>query len=385
MTVIAKPATLAPVAGDPGRVEAFIPTPCVQNHAAFLHILPGGDLGCVWFGGTQEGVPDISVHFSRLAAGATRWSDAVRLSDDPTRSEQNPLLFTAPDGRLWLLWTAQVSGHQDTAIIRRRISEDGGRSWGPIETMLDRPGVFIRQPIVVTRDGAWLLPAWLCPTPPAGAWRGDDDTALVLVSADQGKTWRAVDVPGSTGCVHMNILKLHDGTMLALYRSRWADAIHASRSADGIAWSAPEPTGLPNNNSSIQATVLANGHVALAYNHSSAEQATGRRLSLYDDIGGELPAEAAAGSRSAFWGAPRAPMTIAISEDGGRSWPHRRDVEVGDGYCLTNNSKDRLNREFSYPSILQGPDGALHLAFTYWRQAIKHVRVSEAWVKGGGA
>jgi predicted neuraminidase len=249
--------------------------------------------------------------------------------------------------------------------------------------MLDRPGIFIRQPIVVARTGEWLLPAWLCPTPAAGAWRGDDDMALVLVSSDEGGSWRAEDVPGSTGCVHMNILALHDGTLLALYRSRWADRIHASRSADGIHWTAPQPTELPNNNSSIQATVLANGHVALAYNHASAEQATGRRLSLYDDIGGELPAEAAPGARSAFWGAPRAPMTLAISEDGGRSWPHRRDVEIGDGYCLTNNSRDRLNREFSYPSILQAPDGALHLAFTYWRQAIKHVRIDEAWVKDG--
>lgn len=382
MNVIAKPPVLAPVAGDAGRWECFIPTPCVQNHAAFLHVLPGGDLGCVWFGGTQEGVPDISVHFSRLAPGADRWSDPVRLSDDPTRSEQNPLLFTAPDGALWLLWTAQVSGHQDTAIVRRRISHDGGATWGPIGTLLDRSGLFIRQPIIVTPKGEWLLPAWLCPTPPAGAWRGDDDTALVMVSRDEGKTWTAHDVPGSTGCVHMDILPLQDGTMLAVYRSRWADFVYASRSTDGINWSAPEPTELPNNNSSVQATVLANGHVAIAYNHSSAADATGRRLSLYDDIGGELPAEAPAGARSAFWGAPRAPMTIAISEDGGRTWPHRRDVEVGDGYCLTNNSKDQLNREFSYPSILQTPDGALHLAFTYWRQAIKYVRVSEAWVKG---
>lgn len=382
MNVIAKPPVLAPVPGDAGRWECFIPTPCVQNHAAFLHVLPGGDLGCVWFGGTQEGVPDISVHFSRLAPGADRWSGPVRLSDDPARSEQNPLLFTAPDGALWLLWTAQVSGHQDTAIVRRRISHDGGATWGPIGTLLDRPGLFIRQPIIVTPNGEWLLPAWLCPTPPAGAWRGDDDTALVMVSRDEGKTWTAHDVPGSTGCVHMDILPLKDGTLLAVYRSRWADFVYASRSADGITWSAPEPTELPNNNSSIQATVLANGHVAIAYNHSSAENATGRRLSLYDDIGGELPAEAPAGARSAFWGAPRAPMTIAISEDGGRTWPHRRDVEVGDGYCLTNNSKDQLNREFSYPSILQTPDGALHLAFTYWRQAIKYVRVSEAWVKG---
>lgn len=369
----------------PGLAARFIPTPCVQNHAAFLHLLPDGDLGCVWFGGTQEGVPDISVYFSRLAPGAAAWSAPQKLSDDATRSEQNPMLFTAPDGALWLLWTAQVSGHQDTAIIRRRISADGGRSWGPIETMLDRPGLFIRQPIVVTKTGDWLLPAWLCPTPAAGAWRGDDDTALVLISSDRGRSWQAVDVPGSTGCVHMNILALQDGTQLALYRSRWADRIHAARSANGRDWSAPQPTELPNNNSSVQATVLANGHIALAYNHSSAEQATGRRLSLYDDIGGELPAEAPVGARTAFWGAPRAPMTIAISEDGGRSWPHRRDVETGDGYCMTNNSKERLNRELSYPSILQGPDGALHLAYTHFRQAIRHVTVTEAWVRGDAA
>ncbi len=363
----------------PGRADAFIPTVTVQNHAAFLHVLPGGGLGCVWFGGTQEGIPDVSVYFARLLGN--RWTEPVKLSHDTERSEQNPLLFTAPDGALWLLWTAQVSGHQDTAIIRRRISRDGGGSWGPVETMLDRPGIFIRQPIVVARDGAWLLPAWLCPTPPAGAWRGDEDTSLVLVSTDQGRSWAPHDVPGSTGAVHMNILPLADGTLLALYRSRWADAVHASRSADGRAWSAPEPTELPNNNSSIQAAVLANGHVVLAYNHARATEGMAKRLSLYDDIGGALPATTKPGAREAIWGTPRAPMTLAISEDGGRSWPHRRDVETGDGYCLTNNSKDRLNRELSYPSIVQAPDGALHLAFTHWRQAIKHVRVTEAWAK----
>ena len=112
--MIDRPEILAPAPGDPARIEAFIPTPCVQNHAAFLLPLPGGDMGCVWFGGTQEGVPDISVHFSRLEAGADRWSPAERLSDDPTRSEQNPLLFHAPDGKLWLLWTAQISGNQPT-------------------------------------------------------------------------------------------------------------------------------------------------------------------------------------------------------------------------------------------------------------------------------
>ena len=145
-----------------------------------------------------------------------------------------------------------------------------------------------------------------------------------------------------------------------------------------------QPTELPNNNSSIQAARLASGHLAMVYNHSSAADATDRRLSLYDDIGGGedlAPAAPPATGRSAFWGAPRAPMTLAISADEGRTWPVRRNLEVGDGYCMTNNSKDGLNREFSYPSICQTPDGRIHVTYTYWRQAIKYVRVAEDWAR----
>lgn len=385
--IIDKPETLAAAPGDAARQECFIPTPCVQNHAAFLMELPGGDLGCTWFGGTQEGVPDISVRFSRLVPGATRWTPAQTLSDDPTRSEQNPLLFPAPDGSLWLLWTAQISGNQDTALIRRRISTDGGSSWGPIETMIgEQPGfgTFIRQPIIVTQAGDWLLPIWRCTKPPIGAWTGDLDTSSVMLSADQGRSWTEHAVPDSTGTCHMCILDMQDGTLVAFYRSRWADFVYRSTSSDGgRTWTAPAPTTLPNNNASIQAIRLADGGIAILFNDSSAKDATGRRLSLYDDIGGdEAPAAPPALGRSAFWGAPRAPMTLAVSHDGGLTWPRRRNLETGDGFCMTNNSKEKLNREFSYPSLRQAADGSLHIAYTYWRQAIKYVRVPLDWVRG---
>ncbi len=81
--------------GLAGQTEAFIPSPCPQNHAANLLTLGDGSLACVWFGGTQEGMADISVHMARLEPGASRWSDAVKLADDATRSEQNPILFQA--------------------------------------------------------------------------------------------------------------------------------------------------------------------------------------------------------------------------------------------------------------------------------------------------
>ncbi|MEU8149498.1 exo-alpha-sialidase [Nonomuraea sp. NPDC048901] len=388
---------------DPDRHEAYLIAPAVQNHAANIMALGNGDLGCVWFGGTQEGVADISIWFSRLEKGAEAWSAPTRLSDDLTRSEQNPVLFPTPADELWLLYTAQRAGNQDTAEVRCRISRDDGHTWGPVRTLFpatSRGGVFVRQPVLVLPSGRWLLPVFNCVTTPGKRWVGDRDTSSLMISDDEGRTWREQPVPESTGCVHMNIHLLADGTLLALFRSRWADAIYASRSADeGETWSAPAATELPNNNSSIQYVTLSDDRLALVFNASSAADAVERRVSLYDEIdddglaatpagptgeepapaGREEPAVVGGDERTAFWGAPRAPMTLALSADGGRTWPIRRDLEVGDGYCLTNNSRDGLNREFSYPSIQETADGDLHIVFTYHRRVIKYVRVRPEW------
>jgi len=388
---------------EPGRRQALLPAPQVQNHAANLAVLPDGSLGCVWFGGTQEGVPDISVWFSQLRPGQTVWTDPVQLSDDPTRSEQNPILHVHDSGQVWLLWTSQHAGNQDTARVLRRISDDGGNTWGPIHTLLNETpegGVFVRQPIVALPGGRLLLPIFHCVRVPGQRWVGDRDYSSVMISDDGGESWREVVVPDSTGCVHMNIGRLSDGTLIALYRSRWADAVYRSTSHDnGESWTPPTPTELPNNNSSIQFVVLPDDRLALVFNESSAADATARRTSLYDEIDDDGLADtpppaprsepdsgppAVGAERAAFWGAPRAPMTLALSSDGGRYWPVRRNIEVGDGYCLSNNSRDGLNREYSYPSIAAA-DGPLHIAFTRFRQAIEYVEISAPWIEASGS
>ena len=180
------PGQLHAASGDEARIDAYLPSATVQNHAANLIALDNGDLLCAWFGGTQEGVPDISIYLSRLAQGTTVWSAPVRLSEDATRSEQNPVLFAAPDGKLWLVYTAQLSGHQNTSIVRRRISADNGHTWGPIDTLFDTPGTFVRQPIVIAPDGAWLCPVFLCRVAPGERWSGNDDISVVMRSTDAG-------------------------------------------------------------------------------------------------------------------------------------------------------------------------------------------------------
>ncbi|KAI7091669.1 hypothetical protein KC356_g418 [Hortaea werneckii] len=356
----------------------FIPSATPQCHASNLLLLRNGDLLCAWFGGTQEGKPDISIYLSRKAANSKVWTDAEKVTFDNSRSEQNPVLFESPYGDIWLLYTSQNAGDQDSAVVKRQVSSDGGHSWSQAELLFSEPGTFIRQPVIPLEDGTLVIPTFKCRTEPGTRWIGNDDISSVRISQDQGQSWREQEVPNSFGAVHMEIQRLKSGGYLALYRSRWADHIYLSRSPNGIDWSEPQPTGLPNPNAGICFNVLSSGRVLVVYNHSSKANALGQREGLYDDIAeaGDVRKNQTSkhAGKEAFWGAPRAPLCLAWSDDEGKSWTSKV-LEEGDGYCMTNNSEEKLNRELSYPSMTLGADGLVHIAFTFWRQKIKYVQL----------
>ena len=356
-----------------GGVQAYLPSPMVQNHAAFLAFLPGGDLACAWFGGTMEGRGDISIWMSRLATGATTWSPAQRLTDAADRSEQNPVLFVAPDGVVWLFHTSQPGGRQDECQIMARLSQDGGNSFGPARRVGDFTGIFVRQPVQITPSGRWLLPGFHCIAPPGDRWTGGLDVAVALYSEDQGASWAASEVPDSLGAVHMNPVPALNGIAPAFYRDRFSAHVRRSLSLDGgDTWGPPAPTNMPNNNSSVQAVRLADGRIAMVLNPVNATMSDQRRASLYD----EIETDAVAGTGGAIWGVPRAPMALALSDDNGASFHIAAVLDEGSGACLSNNSVEGLNKELSYPSILQDPSGDLHIAYTYHRRAIKYLRLA---------
>ncbi|HWJ88931.1 MAG TPA: exo-alpha-sialidase [Pelagibacterium sp.] len=367
-----------------GKAEAFLPSPAVQNHAAFLERFEDGTLACLWFGGTLEGKSDISIYGSTLAPGAAHWSAPVQLSNDPDRSEQNPVL--AHNGHEWQLFhTAQPSGNQDECLLRARTVslENGVLTAGEPRTIGLPLGSFIRARFVRRKDGAWMMPIFRCIPRPGQRWNGSHDNAAVGVSHDDGETWTLEDVPGSTGSVHMTIVPLDGDEMVAFYRRRQSDFVHRSVSTDGgITWSATEPTDVPNNNSSINVIRLSDGRLAMVCNPSSAATSNDRRVSLYDEIeeGDDRPD--ASGGCEPIWGVPRAPLSLCISTDGGKTFPLRRVIDDSAGTCLSNNSEDGRNKELSYPYLLEGDGGELHVAYTYFRRAIKYVRLPAGWIDG---
>ena len=350
---------------DMGTLEAFLPTGGYPTaHAPALLELTDGTLLCAWFGGTYEGSADIRIICSRLEPESGRWTEPVDISGDPNRSEQNPSLFNGPDGAVWAVYTAQLDRQagkdnmQFTSQIRCQKSTDGGRTWDAYETLFAREGSFCRQPIQVLSSGRWIFANWLCTDSVDGL--SGDPTAF-QISDDRGKTWRQADMPESNGRVHANVVELGNGRLAAFMRSREADFIYRSESFDwGDSWSKPVPTPLPNNNSSISAVRLQSGRIAIAYNPTCTPEPV---------------------SGKAAWPGLRCPVAVALSEDGGITFPMIRWMERGEGFMGEENKTN--NRQYEYPYLMQSRDGMLHLAYAaYTRKGVKYMRFSEADVMG---
>lgn len=365
---------------------AILPAPTLQTHAAFIARLPDDSLACTWFGGTREGKSDISIYASILDEGSMHWGAAVRLTDDPDRSEQNPVIFTAPDGQVWLFNTAQPASNQDEArVFMRPVFREGHRLVAGEKSDTGLPnGSFIRARPFVGNDDAWVLPLFCCNPRPGIRWRGAFDNAAIAISEDGGANWSVAQVPDSPGAVHMSPVALNDSEMVAFYRRRQSDMVHRSESHDGgHSWSSPVPTDVPNNNSSIGVARLADGVIGLICNPVSAAQSQTRSASLCKAL--EDPAdrleEVQEGCKP-IWGVERAPLELCLSFDGGLTFPVRYVIEDSDGTCLSNNSIDGKNKELSYPVMLSREDGGLDIAYTLYRRAIRHVRLDAVTLSG---
>ncbi|GAU76478.1 exo-alpha-sialidase [Fusibacter sp. 3D3] len=343
-----------------------IPTLFPHNHASNILSLSNGELLCVWFGGSCEGKSDISIQCSRLKKDAVDWEIPHILSDDSERSEQNPILFELEPGIIWLIYTAQVGIHQDTAVVRWRKSTDYGRTWGAIEDLFDESGIFVRNPPVVLENGTILLPAYYCLKSETGFL--GDDYSVIKRSIDGGKTWTETLIEGSQGLVHMTLVALDEEKLIGFFRSRRADAIYMTVSTDGgKCWHLPKPTTLPNNNASIQCTKLLNGDLAMVFNNVNKEMAppAENRPPWFEKTDMDTTGVKASDKPSAVWGVRRSPLVLGISKDAGMTWSIEKILITKDGYDG--------EPEFSYPSIKQSADGQIHVTYTHLRQYICHL------------
>ncbi len=339
--------------------ETYLPILDPSSHAANLLELKNGDVLCVWFSGAWEGQSGVGIVMARRPHGSRNWRSPVLIDRQAGASYQNPVLFQELDGTLDLYHsTQQADAGEANAHVLHLVSNDDGVTWTKPTLLFGKPGAFTRHPVVILKDGAWMLPLSYITSAGIGA---DSETnySATEISRDNGATWKECVMAGSEGKIQPSVVALAPGRLIAFFRSRASDFIFSSASSDGCVWSPATATVLPNNNASIQAFRLHDGHVVMAFNNSSKSSA-----------GGGL----------------RKPLSVALSLDGGSTWPYVRDVEEGrHGYGLAEQTpKEPGREEYSYPSIIETREGEILVAFTYRRQTIKVVSITEDWIRQEG-
>ena len=309
-------------------------------HCATLCTLPDGTLLAAWFGGKFETAPDVAILGARRAPSAGTWSAPEVLVDVPDHALGQPVFLAHPNGELWLFFVVVMDASPAPALPFNALppiagwtsaqpfaqrSPDGGCTWGAPVQLMDYPGLMFRSRPLVLSDRI-ILPVY------------DENTwqSRMMISDDQGETWRLTE-PLSTpqGNIHPCVIALPDGRLLAYLRTGGlGGVIWRSESRDrGETWTQPTPTTLPNPNSGIDLLRLQSGRLALAFNNSDHQ---------------------------------RTPLCVALAEEDER-WRWIRTLEDGDG-------------EFSYPTLAQTGDGAIHLVYTYRREHIHYARFDESWL-----
>jgi predicted neuraminidase len=318
------------------REFIFTSAPFASCHASTLVELPNGDLLAAWFGGSGEGQPDVAIWGAWRRGG--HWSAPFPLAREPGTPTWNPVLFYSRDGRLWLYYKFGPSPSTWTAA--RLWSADGAQTWSKPEHLPAGVSGPIKDKPLVLEDGtivagtsvesyrSWA--AWIERSTDDGrSWTKHGPITLPPASRGPGAAIQApVTTEGASGIIQPAVVSL-GGNRLRLYARSTLDigAICVADSWDrGVTWSAARPLGLPNPNSGIDAVRLHDGRIILAYNHTKSG---------------------------------RTPLNLAVSEDGEQ---FRMFAVLGEGAG-----------EYSYPAIIQGKDGSLHITYTWNRTRIRYV------------
>ena len=296
------------------------PTPSCHASTIALH---EGSFYAAWFGGTREGENDVGIWLSKKEGG--HWEIPVKMSATENIPHWNPVLFSF-SGRLFLYYkkSSEISGWQTFY----KIFENG--VWSEEKELVpgDRGGrgPVKNKPVKLT-NGSIIAPASLedaKESPGKNRWN-----AFVDISFDC-LNWQAQElIPADVNLIQPSIWETNAG-IHAFMRSD-AGAVYRSDSSDsGKTWGKAYASGLPNNNSGLDA-VYTDGNLYVVYNPVSQN-----------------------------WGA-RTPLVISKSKNNGTTWSETLILEDSEG-------------EYSYPSVIEA-NGFLHIVYKYQRKSVMYVNL----------
>ncbi len=269
------------------------------------------------------------------------WSDPCLVIDG--RSSLLPIprtviignFWTDPSGKLWLFFD-QTMNHFDGRSGLWAIVCKNPDSENPVWSKPKRiwHGSMLNKPVVLS-SGEWLLPSYLLEREGYGPFKGifselDPYRGVnVLVSKDQGKTWKLRGVRSFPypDWHEAMIVEKYDGQLWMMARTK--KGIMESFSSDqGATWTKPSETAtnIQHPNSRFFFRRLASGRLLLIKNGKELHQHSGRNY-----------------------------FSAWLSEDDGKTWEGGLVIE------------DR--KKVSYPDGFQAPDGTIYITYDHNRKS----------------
>lgn len=292
--------------------------PFPSCHASTIEETASG-LIAAWFGGMDEGEPDVGIWTSRHENG--KWTAPVEVAngiqpDGKRHACWNPVLFQPKQGPLMLFYKVGPTPSRWWGMLMT--SADRGKTWSKPIKLPDEILGPIRSKPVQLADGTILCGS----SSEHAGWKIHFER-----TPDLGKTWsrtKANSDPKEFAAIQPTIL-VHKNQFQALCRSRQGRITEVWSSDNGHTWSPMKATSLPNPSAGVDGVTLKDGRHLLVYNHTPRG---------------------------------RTPLNVAISTDG-KEWAPLVTLESEPG-------------EYSYPAMIQTRDGLVHITYTWKRKRIKH-------------
>ena len=276
-----------------------------------------------WFGGTHENNPDVCIYTSACIGG--KWSAPVLAADGIESDTKrfacwNPVLFKRDNGDILLYYKVGINPREWWGMYK--ISADQGKSWSEAHRIPGKLLGPIKNKPEQLNNGTILYPTSV---------ETKQSWTLYMESSDQElNNWVKTEIDNNgINAIQPTILFHQDGQIQLLCRTKEKRIAESWSSDQGKNWSPLQLTNLPNNNSGLDAVTLKDGSHLLICN----------------------PMEKG-----------RNKLSVLVSPDG-KAWNELLVLE------------DQPKGEFSYPAIIQGHDGTVHLTYTWNREKIKYVQL----------
>jgi predicted neuraminidase len=305
-----------------------------------------GRLWSTWYtGDIGEGAMGNYAMVATCADVGQKWSKPMAIQGTKGTRIGDPLPWIDPKGRLWIFY-AQYSQKTETAPTFRATfairTDDPGNAkpqWSePFVVVTD--GILFGKPLI-RNGGAWIAPFFVTGKPAWSAAMAGNETGIVI-STDEGASWQwlgGTHVPKDLlNFSEATIAQRKDGSLWMVIRTL-VGLVESSSTDGGRTWSQVKPLPGFEKGPSTRACMrkLASGAFMLVY-HDAPPNKTG--------------------------GFGRAQITAWLSDDEGRTWPHK----------LLLDGRNRV----SYPDATQAPDGRIFITYDLGRymQTEKSVLVS---------